>query len=123
MKLFDREDRATNKQNAVITKTQHTLHRCAEIHSRMLKKNKTSSLLTVYASFLQVKHWSTELEEELQRDIKKVSYDWNQGLLGGISTIIHLMTYVGGQEILNGQQAKFVDCSTVIFQINIETVK
>ena len=74
MKLFDREDRATNKQNAVITKTQHTLHRCAEIHSRMPKKNKTSSLLTVYASFLQVKHWSTELEEELQRDIKKVSY-------------------------------------------------
>ena len=43
--------------------------------------------------FLQVKLWNTELERELQLDIKiQVSYDWNQSFLGCSSSIFHPLT-------------------------------
>ena len=54
------------------------------------------NLLTVRASFLQIKHRNSELDGELQQDIKiKVRNDKKQST---ISTILHPSTEVGGQQ-------------------------
>ena len=62
------------------------------------------NLLTVRATFLQIKLCKSKLEGEMHMDIKiQVSCDMKQSTLGSSSTILHPLTEVRGQKICSSQ--------------------
>ena len=75
-----------------------------------------TSLLTVRATFLQIKLEKSKLEWEMYLDIKiQVSCDMKESTLGSSSTIFHPLSEVRGRKFcLNSQHAKSVDCSSNI---------
>ena len=79
-------------------------------------KGQQSDLLTVRATFLRIKQRSSELEGVPQWDFKiQVSCDKKRSILGSSLTILHPLTEVRRPKFcLNGQQAKFVDNSSIL---------
>ena len=81
-----------------------------------------TDLLTVRATFLQIKLEKRKLEGEMHTEIKiQVSCDMKQSTVGSSSTILHPLTEVRGQKIC--QQAKSVDCSSNISSDKTLTVR
>ena len=78
------------------------LHPLTEVRGRKfcsaLTVNKLN-LLTVRATFLQIKLWENKLEGQIHPDIKiQVSFDKKQSTLGSSSTILHPLTEVRGRK-------------------------
>ena len=67
-----------------------------------------SILLTVRASFLQIKHWNIELEVKVQQDIKIY-------VMIEIKAFWTITEIRGGLNSSNGQSVKLVYRSSIIF--------